>query len=109
MTRDQRAAQIWPVLVLAARNRQTLTYSMLARMIGVPMPGLGRLLEPIQSYCQNNNLPPLTILVVKDTGVPGTGFTAAEDIPRNQQKVFEMDWIKRGSPSVEEFAKAVKV
>lgn len=108
MTRPERAAQIWSLLVLAARNRQTLTYDMVSKMIGVPRPGIGQFLEPIQSYCLINGLPPLTILVVQeDTGIPGVGFIAAEDIPSNQQKVFALDWTERGSPSVEEFAQAV--
>jgi len=51
MTKGQRASQIWAVLVLAARQRQVLTYDLLGRAIGVPRAGLGQLLEPIQSYC----------------------------------------------------------
>ena len=68
----ERALQIWSVLALAAKNRQVLTYDILAKLIGVPRPGLGQLLEPIQSYCMLNKLPPLTILVVsEETGMPG--------------------------------------
>ena len=59
---SERAAQIWSVLALASKNRQVLTYDILSRLIGVPRPGLGQLLEPIQSYCLINKLPPLTIL-----------------------------------------------
>lgn len=104
----ERAAQIWSVLALAARNRQILTYPLLSRLIGVPAPGLGQLLEPIQSYCLLKRLPPLTIIVVSsDTGLPGSGFTAASDIPRKQHEVFATDWLAHGAPSSEEFAKAV--
>ena len=105
----QRAAQIWAVLALAARNRQVLTYDMVAQLIGVPRMGLGRLLEPIQSYCLNNELQPLTILVVSQTtGLPGAGFIAAEDIPLTQLKVFSYDWLKHGAPSPEELEEAVR-
>ena len=109
MTTHQRAAQIWPVLALAARNRQILTYHILARSIGMPARGLGNMLEPIQSYCLIRKLPPLTILVVqKETGLPGSGFSAVSDIPKNQVRVFEYDWLNHGCPSPEEFEKAVK-
>ena len=49
-----------------------MTYGMLAKLIGVPAAALGKLLEPIQSYCIVERLPPLTILVVRqETGLPG--------------------------------------
>ena len=70
MTREQRAAQIWPILTLCATRRQSLTYDHLARLIGVLRPGLGQLLEPMQSYCILNSLPPLTVLVVSNVDGP---------------------------------------
>lgn len=91
----------------AARNRQVITYRILGKLIGVPQHGLGQLLEPIQSYCLREGLPPLTILVVsQDTGVPGVGFIAAEAIPRTQVKVFAYDWLEHGCPTVSEFEDA---
>jgi hypothetical protein len=105
---SERAAQIWAVLALASKNRQVLTYPLVSRLIGVPQAGLGQQLEPIQSYCLLHGLPPLTILVVSsDTGMPGSGFIAANDIPRTQQKVFDFDWLGHGAPSPETFADAV--
>lgn len=50
MNRSERACQIWSVLAWAATHRQSITYGQLAKLIGVPAAGLGRLLEPIQSY-----------------------------------------------------------
>ena len=101
---SERAAQIWSVLALASKNRQVLTYDILSRLIGVPRPGLGQLLEPIQSYCLINKLPPLTILVVgESTGMPGEGFIAAQDIPKTQMEVFDFDWLAHGAPSAEDF------
>jgi hypothetical protein len=109
MTVPQRAAKIWPVLILAASNKQILTYDFLANLIGVPPPALGQLLEPIQSYCLINKLPPLTILVVsKKTGLPGSGFSAVSEIPKYQIKVFEYDWLINGCPKPEEFMKSIK-
>ena len=78
MTRGERAAQMWSVLALAARNRQVLTYGMLAQLTGVPRMGLANCLDPIQSYCLLRSLAPLTALVVgENSGRPGRGFIAA--------------------------------
>ena len=107
MKTTERAVQLWPVLALAATNRQVLTYEMVANLIGVPRRGLGGLLGPIQSYCLEHELPPLTILVVgQDTGIPGAGFIAAEDIPKTQVQVFAYDWLQHGCPSVADFEAA---
>lgn len=109
MRASERAAPVWGVLGLAARNRQILTYEMLGRLIGVPARGLGHLLEPIQSYCLINSLPPLTILVVQEsTGLPGSGFNAAtaEEYARKQLEVFEFDWMKHGAPTPDVLEKA---
>lgn len=86
-----------------------LTYDIVGKLVGVPRHGLGQLLEPIQSYCLLQRLPPLTILVVSgDTGLPSTGFIATSDIPKNQLNVFTYDWLTRGAPSPEDFADAVR-
>jgi hypothetical protein len=109
MTASERAAQIWSVLALAARNRQVLTYTMLAKLTGVARVGLGKCLEPIQSYCLVHELKPLTILVVSEkSGMPGVGFIAAQDIPRTQQEVFSYDWLAHGGPDPQAFEQAVK-
>jgi len=109
MTQSERAAQIWPVLALAARNRQVLTYGILGRLIGLIPQELGHYLEPIQSYCLLHRLPPLSILVVsKNTGMPGGGLVAAQDIPKTQQEVFLFDWLARGGPQPDHLEAAVK-
>ena len=85
-----------------------ITYDLLSRLIGVPRPTLGQLLEPIQSYCLIGRLPPLTILVVsQQTGLPGASFIAAGDIPLKQLEVFAHDWLQHGCPAPEEFRDAV--
>ena len=110
MKRSERASQIWSVLAWAARNRQSLTYAHVAALIGVPAAGLGQLLEPIQSYCILNKLPPLTVLVVQqDSGLPGPGFTGATagDLAKAQQAVFAKDWLALGNPQAERLEAAV--
>ena len=82
MTRAQRAQQLWSILALAATSRQILTYDIVARLTGAMRPGIGDFLRPIQQYCTENGLPPLTCLVVSEqTGLPGEGFIAAADVP----------------------------
>ena len=109
MTTNERASQIWSILALASRNRQVLTYNLVAKLTGVARVGLGQCLEPIQSYCLLKDLQPLTILVVSEkSGMPGVGFIAAQDIPRTQQQVFSFDWVAHGCPSPEQFERAVR-
>jgi hypothetical protein len=83
----------------------------LSKLIGVPPAGLGKLLEPIQSFCILERLPPLTILVVQtSTGLPGTGFTAASasEYAKAHMKVFRFDWLDYGNPGPERLEQAVQ-
>ena len=111
MNRSERASQIWSLLAWAAKNRQSLTYGQVGKLIGVPAAGLGQLLEPIQSFCLINGLPPLTVLVVQqDTGLPGPGFTGAtaSAFARAQAEVFAKDWLDHGNPQPERLEAAAK-
>ena len=49
MQAHERAAQIWPVLSFAAKNRQILTYDIVGNLIGVPRFALSQLL----GVCRN--------------------------------------------------------
>lgn len=105
MKREERAQQLWSILVLAAQNRQVLTYEIVAQACGVPPPSLGDFLRPIQQYCSEKGLPPLTSLIVnKNTGLPGEGFIAAENVPMAQIQTFSVDWLSLTAPSADQFA-----
>ncbi|MDP9437566.1 MAG: hypothetical protein M3P49_02290 [Actinomycetota bacterium] len=106
-TNASRALQIWQILVAKASNRQTLTYGMLAGMLGYKgAGGLGSQLQPIMRYCQQNNLPALTVLVVnKDTGLPGVGLVGAE-LNAGREAVFQYELYKIYPPTVEELKAA---
>ena len=111
MTKYERASQIWAVLAWAAKNRQTLTYRHLAKLIGVPTVALGQFLDPIYVYCKKKNLPPLTVIVVqKDSGLPGPGFSInGADFARACMDVYEKDWLEHsehGNPGPDAFKKA---
>jgi hypothetical protein len=107
MKREERAQQLWSVLALAATHRQILTYDIVARLIGVVRPSIGDFLRPIQQFCTENHLPALTSIVVsEESGMPGDGFIAAEDVPSAQAKVFQHKWLETVAPSAEQLADA---
>lgn len=107
MKREERSQQLWSLLALAASHRQILTYDLVAKLTGLIRPGIGDFLRPIQQYCVENRLPALTSLVVSDdSGLPGEGFIAAQDVPAAQMRVFRHDWLQRPAPSSEQLAAA---
>jgi len=107
VTREERAQQLWSILVFAARWRQILTYELVGKACGLPPPSLGDFLRPIQQLCTERAIPPLTSIVVnKSDGLPGDGFIAAKDIPRAQLSVFEHDWFGEDAPSGPDLADA---
>ena len=92
---DQAAAAIWPALAAAATARRTLTYSELAPLIPTNPLSVGRALGPLQTYCMESGLPPLTVVVVgKTSGVPGNGFVAwdVDDLDEGLEAVFRYPW-----------------
>ena len=108
MSVEQRAAQLWPLLAYAATRHQLLTYGEVGKLVGVAARGLGQLLEPVQSYCLLQKLPPLTAIVVRrNTGRPGEGFSAAPDPTQEQHQVFAFNWLGHPSPAPAVFAAAV--
>lgn len=107
MTRAERAQQLWGILVLAATNRQILTYSIVEKLTGLHRAGIGDCLRPIQQYCTEQHLPALTSLVVsEETGLPGVGFIAAQDVPAAQVRVFAHHWLDVRAPTEAQFEDA---
>ncbi len=94
MTRTERALQVWQVLIGAAHQQQTLTYGQLANRIGLAGAGvLAQFLGVVMKYCAANGLPPLTCLVVNQTtGIPGSGLTTLQDLPRDREAVYRHAW-----------------
>jgi hypothetical protein len=112
MNKSQRAAQLWSLLVFAARNQQLLSYSAVEHLTGIPKVGVGGLLGSISHYCKNRKLPWLTSLVVnEETGLPGEGLMESAkreygdkvDFHAMQSRVFIFDWFKDPAPSTEDF------
>ncbi|RYG27597.1 hypothetical protein EON81_29865 [bacterium] len=100
MKLEERAQIAWAVLSYAASHRQTLEYITLAKLTGMAPSGIGGLLDCIHIYCQRNDLPALSVLVVqRGTGQPGVGFTATENVLAETAKVFAYPWIDSELPS----------
>ena len=100
--------QLWSVMVLAASHRQILTYDLVAKVCGLKPRGLGDYLRGVQQHCIDKRLPPLTSIVVnKETGLPGSGFTAAaDDVPRAQMRVFRHNWLEMNAPNESDLKQA---
>lgn len=87
------AFQIWPVLVRAAQNRQTMTYKDLSGPTGIHWRNLRTPLAVIKHYCDENLEDcHLTVLVVnQDTKEPGDGLLdTVVDFDKAREKVFEV-------------------
>ena len=99
----QRAVQAWQILVGAAMNRQTFTYKSLSHlMYGHTAAGvLDDILAHIAYYCIENDLPPLTAIVVNsETGMPGDGIPV-ENVLSQRESVFNRDWFDVYPPNSE--------
>jgi hypothetical protein len=110
MKRHERAAQLWSLLVFAARMQQVLSYSTIEKMTGLPKQGMGKFLSLIQRYCEHHKLPLLNALAVnQQEGLPGEGyhgdFSEIVKIFQEQSKVFVYDWLKDNAPAPEELEK----
>lgn len=90
----QRAFNAWTVLTDCATKGKTITYAGLGSAIGIHHRPVRYVLGLIQDHCMAENLPPLTILVVNQKGLPGSGFIAynIERFEEGKQSVYSRDW-----------------
>ncbi len=93
-TRPSRALQIYSLLTAAARARRILTYGHVAEAIKFGGAGvLSEMLGHLMFWCEHNDLPALTALVVnQDTGLPGDGLDWIGDLNVEREAVFTFDW-----------------
>lgn len=103
-----RALQAWQILLAAATNRQTFTYKGLSQlMYGRDAAGvLDKILGHIAFFCRDNNLPPLTSIVVgKGRGTPGADIPVDPKVmDREREKVYSYDWYNLYPPSPKQLA-----
>ena len=97
---EERAYRAWCELTRAAGERRLLRYNEIGDALGIHHRAVGFALDPIHRYCMRENLPPLSILVVNKTGLPGKGFTAweAERFGEGSELVFNYPWEGRPNP-----------
>ena len=104
-----RALQAWQYVIGKAAARQIVQYEELRVLMEYPdSRPLGVILACIADYCQQNQLPPLTLLVVNESGVPGGGFAAEEQANYHtaREKVFNFPWFGIVPPSIDDFQRA---
>ncbi len=96
----ERACRAWPILTKRAKTRSTITYGELGEALGVHHRAIRYVLGVIQDYCLEEKLPPLTILIVNSSGMPGTGFIAfdLENFEEGLEKVYDFDWSGLDNP-----------
>ena len=90
----ERAFRTWAILTECARKKEAITYGELGRRLGIHHRPIRFVLELIQDYCLNEKLPPLTILVVNQKGVPGSGFIAWDvvNLQEGIEKTHSYPW-----------------
>ncbi len=96
----ERAFRAWPILIEVARHRNTITYGELGAKLGIHHRAVRYVLGILQDYCLEENLPPLTILIVNGSGKPGTGFIAY-DLSRFEKGlavVWDWNWEAQENP-----------
>ena len=112
MTQAEQAVLLWPMLALAARTQQILSYAAVEGYTGIARHGLNRALGFIHDYCKRRGWPLLnTIVVSQQSGMPGEGFPedlSPLEIKVEQGRVFLFDWSGHDKPRLDDFQAAVK-
>ena len=109
MSIEQRACQVWAVLVFAASRRYTLTYSELEKSPGFIRAGFGKILQRIQRYCRRNELPNLSSLVVNEDRIPSDGCVRdyeEEGWEKTWDSVYQHNWLAKRNPGKDSFREA---
>jgi len=100
VNQKERASRAWPILVEIAAAKSTITYLELGQRLNLHRRVLRYVLAEIQDYCLSEKLPPLTILVVRQGGTPGTGFIAwdVDDLDNGMSLVYQYPWTTLENP-----------
>jgi hypothetical protein len=104
LTDVQLASAYYPILVDLAKHKHCLTYGELVERAKSEYPNrpvvqraiavsTGRRLDVVRLFTDERSLPDLTSLIInKDTGECGSGFTKHFDPVSTREKVFAFDW-----------------
>ncbi len=100
---EHAAGLLWPILTDAAKRGELRNYGEVAPAVHTVPIAVGYALGPIQDFCRNEQLPPLTAIIInKGTGFPGPGFSAwdVDDIQNAYKAVFGFNWDVVSNPFV---------
>jgi putative restriction endonuclease len=94
------ACKTWDILIEVAKNKDTITYGDLAKKLNIHHRPIRLILGLIQDYCMEESIVPLTILVVRKEGIPGTGFIAYDvnKFEDGKEKVYESNISSEHNP-----------
>jgi hypothetical protein len=110
MTHAEQAVLLWPLLALAARTQQILSYAAVEGYTGIARHGLKRALGLVHDYCKRRGWPLLNTLVVsQQSGMPGERFSedlSTLEIKVEQGRVFLFDWSGHDKPRPDDFQAA---
>ena len=100
VNQHQRAAKAWEVLIKVAEKKDFIRYKELGDKIGIHHRTVRFVLAIIQDYCLEYKLPPLTILIGDENGMPGKGFTAwdRDNISQGKKEVYNYNWSSIQNP-----------
>lgn len=106
LTENDRAVQVWSLLIFSAHYQKILSHRTLRQLTGIPQQGVCKFLVPIQNYCEDQQLPPLTSICVNElTGMPSESLMGVTEIFEAQARVFVYDWFAHKVPTPEDFLK----
>ena len=107
---EDQAMLLWPLLALAARTQQILSYAAVEGYTGIARHGLKRALGLVHDYCKRRGWPLLNTLVVsQQSGMPGERFSedlSTLEIKVEQGRVFLFDWSGHDKPRPHDFQAA---
>ena len=109
MTQAEQAVLLWPLLALAARTQQILSYAAVEGYTGIARHELNRALGLIHDYCHRCGWPLLNTLVVsQQSGMPGegSGGLSPSETKVEQGRVFLFDWSGHDKPRPHDFQAA---
>lgn len=98
---EERATRAWPILALAATQSRDLTYKQLGAELGIHHRACRYVLHEIQTYCQDQGWPILTMVVVNSkTGLPGAGCVVHEPdvIEEKRAELRVFPWLEQENP-----------
>ncbi|MGL5335984.1 MAG: hypothetical protein ACRC9R_07555 [Enterovibrio sp.] len=114
--RYEQAHAIWNILsaLVLFRPQETITYGELAELLGYPAQA-GRTLQEalgcVSLYCRENDLPPLSCIVVnKQTNMPGWEgmIPEGETLEEAQEGVWDTQWHLYRTPAIGVFKRVLE-